>query len=121
MKPALMLTLVLMVSGCCYLAPCHFGTEVIGHVYDGKNVPIENAKVTLYGYVVNTDSRGCFYLNKADALPFELTVEAQGYKTVRSDSQWGKFEVKVNLKSEGSPENGTISWEQKRDEVPDCA
>jgi len=111
---------ILFMSGCCMFAPCHRGTELIGYVKDTNEKPIKNAKVTLYGYSVETNSNGCFYFNEADALPFELSIEAIGYTPVTSKAKWGKFIVKVVLSPESKGQASKVIWEETNSDIEKC-
>ena len=96
------------------------GTEVVGYVKDINGKPIINATVTLYGSPVKTDAHGCFYFNKADALPFELAATASGYNPVKAEAQWGKFKVRVTLARDKQNEQSTIIWEKSNGNVGSC-
>lgn len=102
------------------MAPCHFGTEVVGYVKGADGYPVKNAQVILYGYTVSTDENGCFYINQADALPFELSVKAEGFKSISSESRWGKYIVNVSLAPINSALNGAVIWGEEQAKVNKC-
>ncbi len=109
-----------LLTGCCYLAPCHYGTEVVGIVKDSKGNPISNAYVSLFGYTATSDNKGCFYIKKADALPFELSVQAENFKSVKSDAKWGKYQVQIELAPQNTNLKSSINWGEERREIKKC-
>jgi hypothetical protein len=57
-----------LTSGCCYFAPCHRGTGLIGTVTNAFGQPVPNATVTLYGHKLErTDRNGCVKMRSPDA------------------------------------------------------
>ena len=63
---------------------------------------ISKANVRLYYYEVHTAPSGCFALGGADALPFEFSVSAQGYKPLVIKAVPGFYQATVKLMPEGS-------------------
>lgn len=59
-------------------------------------------------------------MNKADALPFELSVQAENFKSVRSDSKWGKYEIQIELAPENTNFKSSIKWGEERREIKNC-
>jgi hypothetical protein len=98
----------LLLGGCCYFAPCHFGTRIAGTVTDAvSHRPIPGAAVRLYYYETKTSQSGCFALGGADALPFEFGVSAPGYKPVVIKAVPGFYSAAVALVPDDGP--GTSS------------
>jgi hypothetical protein len=92
-----------LLGGCCYFAPCHFGTHMAGTVTDAESHrPIPGAAVRLYHYEARTAQSGCFALGGADALPFEFGVSAPGYRPVVMKAVPGVYSATVAL----APEHG---------------
>ncbi len=120
MKSAWVIISVFLVSGCCHFVPCHGGTEIVGYVVDIEGNNIEGAIVTLYGSSTTTNATGCFYIRKADALPFELSAEAEGFKMARSETKWGKYQINIVLAPEKSGYSSEIRWGKKKNAIQNC-
>ena len=99
-------------SACCTFVPCHPATHAIGYVNNENGKPIEGATVTLYGYQSITNANGCFAFNVADALPFELSASAEGYKSITVPSKEGFFIVNVNLALAISIKSSEVEWKE---------
>jgi hypothetical protein len=65
-----------------------------------------------------TDMRGCFRLSGADALPFELVVEAAGFKPLTAEVKSGIFQVEVELAPQDSSKASTVTWTKARAVAP---
>lgn len=111
LRPAIAsLALVLLLSGCCYFSPCHFGTYIAGAVTDAvTGQPIADADVRLYHYETRSAAFGCFKLGGPDALPFEFAVSAPGYKSAVVKAVPGSYEATVKLAPAGSPGTSTAT------------
>lgn len=98
-----LIAVLLLLGGCCDLAPCHPSTYTAGIVIDGvsKRV-IPKATVRLYCYETHAAPSGCFAHGGADALPFEFGVSAPGYNPVVVKSVPGFYRATVTLMPEGS-------------------
>lgn len=112
MKYLLVVLLVISLSACCAFAACHPATRAVGYVNDENGKPIEGVTVTLYGYKRITNANGCFAFNVADALPFELSADAEGFKSITVPSKAGFFVISVNLASVGSSEASEVKWKE---------
>ena len=66
----------------------------------------------LYGYQSITNANGCFAFNVADALPFELSASAEGYKSITVPSKEGFFIVNVNLALAISIKSSEVEWKE---------
>lgn len=112
MKHLLVAFLVLGLSGCCMFVPCHPATHAVGYVNDENGKPIEGATITLYGYKSITKSNGCFAFDVADALPFELSASAEGFKSITVPSKAGFFIISVNLASVTTSKPSEVKWKE---------
>ena len=92
--------------------PCHPATRAVGYVYNENGKPIEGATITLYGYKSITNANGCFSFDVADALPFELSASAEGFKSITVPSKAGFFLVNVNLASATSTKPSEVEWKE---------
>lgn len=97
-------------AGCCAFVPCHPATSLVGTVRDANGQPIAHATVTLYGTTSTTDSKGCFNMHLADALPFAFSVGAVGYKSAQVETRAGFYRGNVKLALTQSPEQSQIEW-----------
>jgi hypothetical protein len=102
------------VSGCCAFAPCHPSMTVAGRVTSGAGEPVPGASIRLHSMNGTSDTQGCFRLSAADALPFELVVEAAGFKPLTAEAKSGIFQVEVELAPQGSSKASTVNWEKSR-------
>ena len=112
MKHLLVVLLVLGLSGCCMFVPCHPETRTVGYVSDENGKPIEGATIRLYGYKSITNSNGCFAFDVADALPFELSASAEGFKSITVPSKAGYFIISINLASASSNNSSVVEWKE---------
>lgn len=92
--------------------PCHPATRTVGYVNDENGKPIEGAIVNLYGYKSITNANGCFAFNVADALPFELSARAEGFKSITVPSKAGHFVISINLASVSSIKPSEVEWRE---------
>lgn len=101
-----------LISGCCALFPCHYGTRISGVVVSASGAPIEGAVVRLYGTEKKSATNGCFVFNLASALPFELEAKAPGYKVYKGEVKFGFYSVTVTLVPDGSVNSSTATWRE---------
>ncbi len=78
---------------------------------------ISGATIRLYYYETQSVQTGCFSLGGADALPFEFSVSAPGYKPVTIKAVPGSYQAAITLIPETSAGSSTstlheISQEQ---------
>lgn len=97
-------------AGCCAFMPCHPATSLVGAVRDTNGLPVANATVTMYGATTATDSRGCFNVHRADAMPFTFSVAAAGYQSAQVEAQAGFYRVSAKLARTQSPDQSQIEW-----------
>jgi hypothetical protein len=103
----------LLLSGCCYFAPCHPATYTAGMVIDSvSKQAIPKATVRLYYYETHTGPSGCFAIGGADALPFEFSVSARGYKPLVVKAVPGFYRATVSLMPEGSGDESVSESEE---------
>ena len=98
------------ITGCCAFVPCHPATSLVGAVLNSDGLPVANANVALYGTKSTTDSKGCFNMQVADALPFTFAVTAQGYKSAEIEAKPGFYNVQTKLAPTQSAEKSQIEW-----------
>ncbi len=110
----LVVTTGLVVSGCCAFAPCHPAMTVAGRVTSVSGAPVSGAAIRLHSMNGMSDMQGCFRLSGADALPFELVVEAAGFKPLTTEAKSGIFQVAVELAPQDSSEVSTVNWTKSR-------
>lgn len=104
----------LAASGCCAFAPCHPTMNVAGRVASVSGGPVSGAAIRLHSMNGISDTQGCFRLSGADALPFELVVEAAGFKPLTAEAKSGIFQVEVELAPQDSSEVSTVKWTKSR-------
>ena len=104
-----------LISGCCYFAPCHRGTDIIGKVKDEMGNPINKATVSLFGISKSVGENGCFTFRAADAIPFTITADALGYKPYSGDVKYGKYRVVIILHPVDSKFESRITWTEIND------
>ena len=97
---------------------------VAGRVTSVEGEPIAGAAIRLHSMTGTSDERGCFRLNGADALPFDLDVVAAGFKPLSTDAKSGAYQVEVLLAPEHSSHVSTAKWTKSRGvpplHVPGC-
>lgn len=103
-------TVFIALTGCCAFAPCHPATSLVGAVLNADGLPVANANVVLYGTTSTTDSKGCFKMRVAGALPFTFAVTAQGYKSAEIEAKSGFYNVQTKLVPTQSSEKSQIEW-----------
>lgn len=106
------LTLPLVLTGCCYFFPCHPATYIAGTVTDAvSHQPIADAAVQLYFYETHTMHAGCFALGGADAQPFEFSVSAHGYKPITVRPKPGSYRATVTLRPEQTAGPSNVNFQ----------
>lgn len=75
-------------------------------------MPVKGVVVTLYGQKLITNPNGCFAFDVADALPFELSASAPGFKNVAVPSKAGFFVIYISLAPVDSTEASEVRWEE---------
>lgn len=127
MNPAasfLVIATSVAVSGCCAFAPCHPTMTVAGRVTSTAGGPVPGATIRLHSMNGTSDMQGCFRLSGSDALPFELVVEAAGFKPLAAEAKSGIFRVEVELAPQDSSKASTVNWTKSRAvppvSVPGC-
>jgi hypothetical protein len=103
-----------VVSGCCAFAPCHPSMTVAGRVTSISGEPVPAAHIRLHGMTGTSNKEGCFRLSGADALPFELVVEAAGFKPLTAEAKSGIFQITVELAPQDSSKASAVHWEKSR-------
>jgi hypothetical protein len=116
---------LVVLSGCCALAPCHPAITVAGRVVAASGEPVVGAAVKAHSKSGVADAKGCFLLYGADALPFEFLVEASGFKPLRVDMKAGSYQAQVVMAPLNTSQGSSLQLSKSRSfpatPVPECA
>lgn len=121
----LIVSLTLLVNGCCILLPCDRGNHVGGYVRDASGRPIAGASVEFYGVTHATDSDGCFFFGGTLAAPgFQLSVSKGGYKMYKGGRRFSFYEINVTLEEVSGSPGSKAEWKEltinQVDASPSC-
>jgi carboxypeptidase family protein len=112
-------------SACCSFVPCHPAITVAGRVASASGEPVSGALINVHGMTGTSDDNGCFLLHGADALPFEMRVQAQGFEPLRVDIQAGSYQAIVVLVAPNTGRDSEAHLSKSRaypaKPVPGCA
>ena len=106
----IVVSLSLLLGGCCYFYPCHPGSSLIGVVQSAGGIPIEDATVSLFGTSRAIGKDGCFSFRLADAPPFTLSATAKGYVPFEGKAKYGTYHVTLILEPVGSRMPSKATW-----------
>jgi hypothetical protein len=106
----------LTLAGCCYFAPCHPGTHLVGFVRSPEGRAIETATLTLHGNSRPVGEGGCFAFRATSALPLNLRATAPGYRPFEVPAKYGAYEVTILLEPADSQKQGKATWRKITEE-----